>query len=96
MTTAKGVTGAYVPLGVTATTAEIAEYFETHYFAHGHTDEAHPITLAPAIAAINEYPKAGFINAAKRQGEYLGEQLRWLKSRHPSVGDVRGLAFLGD
>ncbi len=70
LTTAKGVTGAYVPLGVTATTTEIADYFESHYFAHGHTYEAHPITLAPAIAAINEYRRLDLINAARVQGEY--------------------------
>jgi len=42
LTTAKGVTGAYMPLGVTATTREIAEYFEDNYFAHGPYVEAHP------------------------------------------------------
>ena len=93
MTTAKGVTGAYVPLGVTATTAAIAEYFEAHYFAHGHTYEAHPITLAPAIAAINEYRRLDLINAAKKQGEYLGRQLHELMAKHPSVGEVRGLGL---
>jgi len=93
LTTAKGVTGAYVPLGVTATTREIADYFESHYFAHGHTYEAHPITLAPAIAAINEYRRLDLINAARKQGEYLGRELQSLKERHPSVGDVRGLGL---
>jgi taurine---2-oxoglutarate transaminase len=93
MTTAKGVTGAYVPLGITATTREIADYFEDHYFAHGHTYEAHPITLAPAIAAINEYRRLDLISAAKKQGEYLGSKLQSLKERHPSVGDVRGLGL---
>jgi len=93
LTTAKGVTGAYVPLGVTATTGEIAEYFESHYFAHGHTYEAHPMTLAPAIAAIKEYRRLDLINAAKKQGEYLGSQLQGLKRKHPSVGDVRGLGL---
>ena len=44
LTTAKGITGAYVPLAVTATTREIADYFEEHYFAHGHTYEAHPLS----------------------------------------------------
>ncbi len=93
LTTAKGITGAYVPLGVAATTKEIADHFETHYFAHGHTYEAHPMTLAPAIAAINEYRRLDLIRAAKKQGEYLGKLLQELKERHPSVGDVRGLGL---
>lgn len=93
LTTAKGITGAYAPLGVTATTREIAEHFEDHYFAHGHTYEAHPLTLAPAIAAIKEYERLDLIRAAKKRGEYLGGRLKDLMKIHPSVGDVRGLGL---
>src|SRR5947209_17703594 len=59
LTTAKGITGAYIPLGLTATTDEIAQHFENNYFAHGHTYEAHPLTLGPAVAAIREYKRPG-------------------------------------
>ena len=45
LVTAKGITSAYVPLGLCATSEKIAEYFQDHYFAHGHTYEAHPLTL---------------------------------------------------
>ena len=58
LTTAKGITSAYMPLGLTATTKKIADFFEDHYFAHGHTYEAHPLTLAPGIAAITGIPQA--------------------------------------
>lgn len=93
LTTAKGITGAYAPLGLTATTREIADYFEDHYFAHGHTYEAHPLTLAPAIAAIKEYVRLDLINGAKKKGEYLGKRLNELKDKHESVGDVRGVGL---
>src|ERR1700760_803568 len=43
LTTAKGITSAYVPLGLCATTKKLADYFEDRYFSHGHTYEAHPI-----------------------------------------------------
>src|SRR4029079_15479603 len=59
LTTAKGITGAYVPLGLTATTAERQKYLEDNYFAHGHTYEAHSLTLKPAVAAIREYKRLG-------------------------------------
>lgn len=90
LTTAKGITGAYVPLGLTATTAEVSKYFDDHYFAHGHTYEAHPITLGPAVAAIREYKRLGLIDRSRRMGELLGQKLSAIKERHPSVGDVRG------
>ncbi len=90
LTTAKGITGAYVPLGLTATTEEIAAYFEEHYFAHGHTYEAHPITLGPAVAAIREYKRLNLLERSRSLGEKLGARLQQLKEKHRSVGDVRG------
>lgn len=93
LVTAKGITSAYVPLGLCATTQRIAEYFETHLFAHGHTYEAHPMTLAPAIATIREMKRLNLVERSREMGEYLGEQLRKLKDRHRSIGDVRGLGL---
>jgi taurine---2-oxoglutarate transaminase len=93
LTTAKGVTGAYAPLGVTAVRREIAEFFDDHYFAHGHTYEAHPLTLAPALAAIAEYRRLDLVSRAKTMGAFLGERLASLPGRHPSVGDVRGVGL---
>ncbi len=93
LVTAKGVTSAMAPLGVVATSHAIADYFEDHFFAHGHTYEAHPLTLAPAVAAIDEYKRLDLIARAGRMGEILGVKLRALAERHPSVGDVRGIGL---
>jgi taurine--2-oxoglutarate transaminase len=93
LVTAKGITTAYVPLGLCATTMKIASYFDDHFFSHGHTYEAHPLTLAPAIASINEYKRLNLIERAREMGDYMGKKLNELKSKHPSVGDVRGLGL---
>jgi taurine---2-oxoglutarate transaminase len=93
LTTAKGITNAAVPLGVVATTRAIADHFEDNYFAHGHTYEAHPLTLAPAIAAIDEYRRLDLINRSAAMGEVLGAKLRGLAEKHPSIGEVRGLGL---
>ncbi|HEY1809352.1 MAG TPA: aminotransferase class III-fold pyridoxal phosphate-dependent enzyme [Acidobacteriaceae bacterium] len=93
LTTAKGITGAYVPLGLCATTPEIAAYFDDHYFSHGHTYEAHPITLLPGVAAIREMQRMGLVERAKKMGAILEPKLRALQAKHPSVGDVRGLGL---
>ena len=93
LVTAKGITSAYVPLGLCATSGKIAEFFEDHFFAHGHTYEAHPLTLAPAIAAISEMRRMDLVKRAKEMGGYLGEKLRALKPKHPSIGEVRGLGL---
>lgn len=91
LVTAKGITSAYVPLGLCATTTKIAAHFDDHYFAHGHTYEAHPMTLAPAVATIHEMQRLGLVDRANKIGAYLGEKLKALPARHPSIGDVRGI-----
>jgi len=88
--TAKGITSAYVPLGLTATSSEISRFFDTNMFAHGHTYEAHPLTLAPAIAAIEEYRRLDLIQRANTMGAYVKKGLEKLRALHPSIGDVRG------
>lgn len=93
LVTAKGITTAYVPLGLCATTAKIASYFDDHFFSHGHTYEAHPLTLAPAVATINELKRLNLIERSRELGAYLGEQLSRLRPKHPAVGDVRGLGL---
>ena len=93
LTTAKGITSAYVPLGLCATNRKISSFFDDHYFAHGHTYEAHPLTLAPAVAAISEIERLHLIDRAGETGAYMGARLRELAAKHPSVGDVRGLGL---
>ncbi len=90
LVTAKGITSAYVPLGLCATNEKIAAYFDDHYFAHGHTYEAHPMTLAPAVATIHEMQRLKLVERARELAPYLESKLRALQNRHISIGDVRG------
>ncbi len=93
LVTAKGITNAAIPLGLCATSRKIANHFDDHFFSHGHTYEAHPLTLAPAIAAINEMKRLNLNDRANKIGKFLGEKLSELKSKHISVGNVRGIGL---
>ncbi len=93
LVTAKGSTGAYTPLGITATTRAIADYFENNYFAHGHTYEAHPLALSPVPAAIGEYKRLNLLENSTKLGVHMGKRLNELKDRHVSIGDVRGIGL---
>jgi taurine--2-oxoglutarate transaminase len=93
LVTAKGITSAYVPLGLCATTKKLADYFEDHYFSHGHTYEAHPITLGPAVANIEELQRLKLVERAASLEPYVRQKLEGLKEKHISVGDVRGLGL---
>ena len=90
LTTAKGITSAYVPLGLCATSAAIGDYFQDHYFAHGHTYEAHPMTLLPAVATINEMKRLNLVERAKELEPFVEAKLKALQAKHKSVGDIRG------
>jgi len=90
LTMAKGLTGAYQPLGATIVTDEIAEYFEDEMLTHGHTYSGHPVACAAGLAAIETYEEDGLVDHAREVGEYLGDRLAELAADHPSVGDVRG------
>lgn len=90
LTTAKGITAAYMPLGLCATSEKIGDFFQDHYFAHGHTYEAHPMTLLPAVATIREMQRLGLVERARKLGPFVEEKLKALKAKHSCVGDVRG------
>jgi taurine--2-oxoglutarate transaminase len=93
LVTAKGITSAYVPLGLCATTTKIADHFEDHYFSHGHTYEAHPITLGPATTTIEEMQRLKLVERSAELEPYVRQKLEGLKEKHPSIGDVRGLGL---
>ena len=93
LTTAKGLTSAYFPFSLTSTTGEIADYFEDHFFAHGHTYEAHPLGMAAAVSTIEEYKRLNLIKRANDMGKRLKNRLEEIRNRHRSVGDVRSIGL---
>ena len=93
MTMAKGLTGAYAPLGATVVTPEIADHFEDEMLCHGHTYAGHPVACAAGVAAIETYREQNLIERASETGEYLGQRLDDLAESHPSVGDTRGVGL---
>ena len=95
LTTAKGITGAHVPLSLAAVNKTVSDYFEDSYFAHGMTYEAHPVALAAAYAAIREYKDRHLIENAKELGTILKKKLEEIKEKHISVGDVRSIGLFG-
>jgi len=93
MTMAKGLSGAYVPLGATVVREEIADHFEDTMLCHGHTYAGHPVACAAGLAAVETYREQNLIDHASEVGSYLGDRLEALAANHPSVGDVRGVGL---
>jgi len=89
ITTAKGITSGYVPLGAVIVSDKIAQFFEDKYLYAGLTYNGHALSCAAALATIEVYEDDHLIENAVVVGKYLGERLESIKSRHISVGDVR-------
>jgi taurine--2-oxoglutarate transaminase len=92
ITFAKGVNSGYVPLGGVIISRTIAATFARQPFPGGLTYSGHPLACASAIASITIFEDEGILENARRIGEEaIGPKLRELATRHPSVGEVRGL-----
>jgi taurine--2-oxoglutarate transaminase len=89
MTTAKGLTSGYVPLGAMIWSKKIWDFFWERPFQGGLTYGGHALACAAGIANIEEYKRLDLINASATNGAYLEGKLLELKAAHPSVGDVR-------
>jgi len=91
LTTAKGCTGAYTPVGITVTTGKIKDYFEEETMCHGHTYSFHPLALSAVAPAVAEYKKLMATGLPQTVAKYLEKKLYELGDRHECVGDVRGI-----
>ena len=89
ITTAKGITSGYVPLGAVIVREKIAKFFDDKVLYAGLTYNGHALACAAALATIEAYEEDKIFENAKRVGKHLGSCLEELKARHPSVGDVR-------
>ena len=91
MTTAKGCTSAYTPVGITAASDKVAAFFEDEFLCTGHTYAYHPLALSAVAPAVAEYGKLMATGLPQRVSEYLEQKLNGLAEKHISVGDVRGI-----
>jgi taurine--2-oxoglutarate transaminase len=89
ITTAKGITSGYLPLGAVIVSEKIAKFFDDKYLYAGLTYNGHALSCAAALATIEVYDDEKLIENAVTVGKYLGEKLEAIKTRHVSVGDVR-------
>ena len=91
LTVAKGINSGYVPLGAMIIREPLAEWVRDKYFPGGLTYAGHPLACASAVASIEAFREESIVENAAEVGGYIGEQLRELQDRHPSIGEVRGL-----
>ena len=89
---AKGVNSGYIPLGGVVMSEAISQTFDDRVYPGGLTYSGHPLAVASAVATIEVMENEGLVENARRLGnDVLRPGLLELQSRHPVIGDVRGL-----
>ena len=96
---AKGITGGYLPLAATLTTAEVfsaflGEYKEFKTFFHGHTYTGNPLGCAAALANLELLDRKMIIESMQPRIAYLQQRLssEFLSFAH--VSDVRQWGYM--
>ncbi|HLY49115.1 MAG TPA: aspartate aminotransferase family protein [Solirubrobacteraceae bacterium] len=94
ITTAKGLTSAYAPMGAVIASDKVAEPFMrgSHSFLHGFTFAGHPVSAAIALANIDVMEREGIIENVRANEGTFRAMLESLKDL-PIVGDVRGVGY---
>ncbi|ACL57863.1 aspartate aminotransferase family protein [Methylobacterium nodulans] len=96
MTTAKGLTSGYVPMGAVFLSNRIydtiADGAGEAAIGHGYTYSAHPVSAAVGLEVLRLYEN-GLLENGRRAGTRLQAGLQSLAD-HPLVGDVRGRGLL--
>jgi adenosylmethionine-8-amino-7-oxononanoate aminotransferase len=94
ITTAKGLTSAYAPMGAVIVSDRVAQPFleGTNVFTHGITFGGHPVCAAAALANLDIFEREDLPgHVLEKEGEFRSmlEGLRDI----PIVGDVRGAGY---
>jgi len=91
MTLAKAL-GNGLPIGAMLAKEEIAAAFGAG--SHASTFGGTPVVTSAAFEVVKVLEEESIVNHCNQIGTYFKEKLLWLKSRHESIVDVRGLGLL--
>jgi putrescine aminotransferase len=96
LTTAKGITSGYVPLGATLVSGEIASALAGGgYLAHGFTYSGHPVACAAALANLDVMERERLVERVRDDvGPRFQAALRGFAA-HPAVAEARGFGLIG-
>ncbi|MCE1178768.1 MAG: aspartate aminotransferase family protein [Micrococcales bacterium] len=94
ITTAKGITSGYAPLGLMIASERLFEPFRQgmNYFPHGYTWGGHPVSCAAAMANLDIFEREGLTDHVKANAGAFRATLERLLDL-PIVGDVRGAGY---
>lgn len=99
ITTAKGLTSGYVPMGAVLVSDRLLDEInacggDSTVFSNGFTYSGHPVAAAAGIKNLEIMKREKLFENARTVGEYFQQQLQSLRDI-PIVSDVRGVGLMG-
>jgi 4-aminobutyrate aminotransferase len=89
VTSAKGIASG-IPFGAVIARKSVMSWPKG---SHGNTYGGNPISCVAASATIEQIEKH-YLKNTNETGPYTIQKLKEIQSRHPSIGDVRGIGFM--
>ncbi len=99
ITTAKGLTSGYIPMGAFLVSDRLVQEIkdaggDSAVFSNGFTYSGHPVAAAAGIKNLEIMQRENLFENARKNGAYLQQQLQTLRDI-PIVRDVRGKGLMG-
>ncbi len=99
ITTAKGLTSGYIPMGACIISDALidrisGEKSQGATFSNGYTYSGHPVSAAVALKNIEIFEREGILEHVRSVAPLFQERLHALRD-HPIVGDTRGMGLVG-
>jgi adenosylmethionine-8-amino-7-oxononanoate aminotransferase len=98
ITTAKGLTSGYIPMGAFLVSDRLVQEIKANggdsaVFSNGFTYSGHPVAAAAGIKNLEIMLRENLFEQAQETGPYLQQQMQTLRDI-PIVSDVRGLGLM--
>lgn len=95
ITSAKGITSGYIPLGAVLISDRLMKSIskDSSLFIHGFTYSGHPVSCAAALKNIEIIKRDKILDHVKNIAPYFHQKLKTLYEI-PIVGDVRGMGLM--
>jgi adenosylmethionine-8-amino-7-oxononanoate aminotransferase len=99
ITTAKGLTSAYIPMGAFLVSDRLLKQIgelggDSAVFSNGFTYSGHPVAAIAGLKNLEIMKREKLFEHVREVGPYLQEQLQTLRDI-PIVSDVRGIGLMG-
>jgi adenosylmethionine-8-amino-7-oxononanoate aminotransferase len=95
VTCAKGISGAAIPMSMTACTEELMEYFEDTPLGWGSTYQAHPVAMAVAYENVKYLLKNNIVGRVQQMAPLFEACMEKLANDHPCIKQYRHIGLFG-